>query len=117
MTSFRYNNRPIIFGLAFSLCAVSASAQVPPPETNALTLVDAGPVSVPAACPCITNPFTVPTIRPGWGYPSGPAAPLATRCLQQPLESARDNVMPRTVRRLPQTPKTDWPATLTRAPR
>jgi TPR repeat protein len=76
MTSLRYNNRPIILGLAFSLCAVSASAQVPPPETNALTLVDVGPVSVPAACPCITNPFTVPTIRPGWGYPSGPAAPL-----------------------------------------
>ena len=76
MTSLRYNNPPIILGLAFSLCAVSASAQVPPPETNALTLVDVGPVSVAAACPCITNPFTVPTIRPGWGYPSGPAAPL-----------------------------------------
>jgi TPR repeat protein len=76
MTSLRYCNRPIILGLAFSLCAVSASAQVPPPETNAFTLVDVGRVSVPAACPCITNPFTVPTIRPGWGYPSGPAAPV-----------------------------------------
>lgn len=77
MTSLRYHRRPVILAWAFSLCAVSASArQVPPPETNALTLVDVGAVSVPAACPCITNPFTVPTIRPGWGYPSGPAAPL-----------------------------------------
>jgi hypothetical protein len=75
MTSLRHINPSIILGLLFSLGAVSVSAQVPPPETNVFTLVDVGPVSVAAACPCITNPFTVPVIRPGWGYPSGPAAP------------------------------------------
>jgi TPR repeat protein len=85
--------RLLFFGLAFSVCAVGASAQVPPPETNALTLTNVGPVAVPHTCPCITHPFSVPAIRPGWGYPSGPAAPEADAApspADRKRQSARD---------------------------
>jgi TPR repeat protein len=60
---------------ALAMWVAGAAAQVPPRRMNAYVLIDTGPVRVPAACPCISSPFTVPTPRPGWGYASGPAAP------------------------------------------
>jgi TPR repeat protein len=57
---------------------VSAAArQAPPPEMTGYVLIDAGPVPAPSSCSCITSPFTVPAVRPGWGYGDGPAAPSA----------------------------------------
>jgi TPR repeat protein len=67
--------RSWIIVFAFGIFAAGADAQAPPPEVNAYVLIDVGPIEVPAPCPCITSPFTVPTVRPGWGFGDGPAAP------------------------------------------
>lgn len=72
--------------VALAICAVGVAAQVPPRSMNAYVLIDSGPVRVPASCPCISSPFTVPTPRPGWGYGSGPAAPSENA---EPSEAAR----------------------------
>jgi TPR repeat protein len=72
--------------LALGICAVSVAAQVPPRSMNPYVLIDTGPVRVPASCPCISSPFTVPTPRPGWGYGTGPAAPSEDA---QPSEAFR----------------------------
>jgi TPR repeat protein len=66
--------------------ASAAAVQAPPPEMNGYTLIDTGPVPVPASCACITSPFTVPTTRPGWGYGDGLAAPSSNA---KPSEAAR----------------------------
>ena len=55
--------------------ARAAAAQAPPPEMTGYVLIDPGPVAAPASCSCISSPFTVPTLGPGWGYGDGPAAP------------------------------------------
>lgn len=60
---------------------------------NAYHLVNVGPVPVPAACACITAPFTVPAFRHGDGEASGPAGaqPLpAPGILQRQLQASRD---------------------------
>jgi TPR repeat protein len=49
--------------------------QAPPPELRFDVLTDVGPVPAPPVCGCITQPFKIMRIRPGWGYGSGPAAP------------------------------------------
>jgi TPR repeat protein len=61
--------------VAFAICAGALGAQAPSRLLNPYVLIDTGPVPVPAACPCISSPFTVPALRPGWGYGDGPAAP------------------------------------------
>jgi hypothetical protein len=38
-------------------------------------MMDVGPIPAPAICGCVTNPFTVVPLRPGYGYGSGLAAP------------------------------------------
>jgi len=55
--------------------ATSLTAQAPPPELRFDVLTDVGPVLAPPTCGCITQPFKVVRIRPGWGYGGGPAAP------------------------------------------
>ena len=55
--------------------AVPLSGQAPPPELRFDVLTDVGPVAAPATCGCVTQPFAVMRLRPGWGYGSGPAAP------------------------------------------
>jgi TPR repeat protein len=72
--------------VALAICAVGAAAQVPPRSMDAYVLIDAGPVRVPSTCPCIASPFTVPAFRPGWGYGTGPAAPLMNA---EPSDAAR----------------------------
>ena len=51
------------------------TGQAPPPELRVDVLTDVGPVPAPPTCGCITEPFKVVRIRPGWGYGGGPAAP------------------------------------------
>jgi TPR repeat protein len=51
------------------------TAQAPPPELRFDVLTDVGPVPAPQTCGCVTHPFEVVRIRPGWGYGGGPAAP------------------------------------------
>jgi len=57
------------------IVAARLDGQAPPPELRFDVLTDVGPVSAPATCGCVTRPFTVVRLRPGWGYPNGPAAP------------------------------------------
>src|SRR5204863_8124582 len=64
----------------------AAAAQGPPRMMNAYELIDTGPVRVPAACRCISSPFTVPAVRPGWGHWVVPVASMET---VTPLEAAR----------------------------
>ncbi len=47
---------------------------------------------MPASCPCISSPFTVPALRPGWGYGDGPAAPSenAVRVIRRSAEHMAD---------------------------
>jgi TPR repeat protein len=59
---------------------------------NLHVLMDVGPVTVPAPCPCITNPFTVPALRPGWGFGDGPAAAEGNA---QPSRAERQRQMQR----------------------
>jgi TPR repeat protein len=61
--------------LALFVPEADGFAQAPPPELSRHVLMDVGPLPVPAACGCVTAPFTVLPPRPGWGYGSGPAAP------------------------------------------
>lgn len=55
--------------------AVPSIGQAPPPEIRFDVLTDVGPVPAPPTCSCVTQPFRVMRLRPGWGYGSGPAAP------------------------------------------
>src|SRR5262245_44849891 len=57
------------------LLATTIGAQGPPAELNLYVLIDAGPVSVPVACPGIGTPFAVPVALAGWGFGAGPGAP------------------------------------------
>jgi TPR repeat protein len=57
------------------LIAVPLVAQAPPPEMRFDVLTDVGLVPAPATCGCVTQPFQVLRLRPGWGYGHGPAAP------------------------------------------
>lgn len=55
--------------------------------------MDVGPLPVPAVCGCVTAPFTVLPLRPGWGYGSGPAAPetaAAPSRFERRLQKERD---------------------------
>jgi TPR repeat protein len=54
--------------------AVPLTGQAPPPEIRFDVLTDVGPIPAPATCGCVTQPFKVMRLRPGWGYGSGPAA-------------------------------------------
>ena len=49
--------------------------QAPPPEVRFDVLTDVGAIPAPSTCGCVTQPFRVMRIRPGWGYGGGPAAP------------------------------------------
>lgn len=74
--------------MALALIAVIAApltGQAPPPEVRFDVLTDVGPVPAPATCGCVTQPFQVLRLRPGWGYGYGPAAPDtdATPSLEQ----------------------------------
>src|SRR5262245_35146412 len=55
--------------------AAPLTGQAPPPEVRFDVLTDIGPVSAPPTCGCVTQPFKVMRLRPGWGYGGGPAAP------------------------------------------
>lgn len=57
------------------LIAAPLIAQAPPPEMRFDVLTDVGPLPAPATCGCVTQPFKVLRLRPGWGYGGGPAAP------------------------------------------
>jgi TPR repeat protein len=76
----------VAMAAAVAICAAGAGAQVPPRTLNPYVLIDTGPVQVPASCPCISSPFTVPATRPGWGYGDGPGAPSENA---EPSEAAR----------------------------
>jgi len=55
--------------------AAPVAAQVPPPEMKTHVLTDVGPLPAPPTCGCVTDPFKLTPIRPGWGYGGGPASP------------------------------------------
>jgi TPR repeat protein len=68
-------NRPFIALTLAAFMAVSVVGQSPPPEVKWHVLADVGPLPAPATCGCVTGPFKLTPLRPGWGYGSGPAAP------------------------------------------
>jgi TPR repeat protein len=55
--------------------AAPLAGQPPPPAVRFDVLTDVGPVPAPPTCGCVTEPFKVTRLRPGWGYGGGPAAP------------------------------------------
>jgi hypothetical protein len=59
--------------LTFMAAALRLTAQVPPPEVDAMVLMDVGPLPAPAVRGCATAPFTFTRVRPGWGYDDGRA--------------------------------------------
>ena len=65
-----------LISIAVTAAAARTASAQGPHETSVYALVDAGRVTVPAACSCISAPFTL-TYAPTWGPRSGPAAPLA----------------------------------------
>ncbi len=54
---------------------VPLAGQAPPPEFRFDVLTDVGPIPAPPTCGCVTQPFKVMRVRPGWGYGGGPATP------------------------------------------
>lgn len=81
--------RVIVLVSAFGLWAGTAAAQAPPPEMDALVLIDSGPAPVPRTCDCITSPFTVPVGRP----PSGGVGPAAPYRDPDPTPATRRNLL------------------------
>ena len=75
MRSAAFGRSIALLVIAGGWCAHAAATQAPPPEMTGYVLIDPGPVAAPPSCSCISSPFTVPTLRPGWGYGNGPAAP------------------------------------------
>ena len=70
------NSRRSLVALALIVViAAPLTGQAPPPEMRSDVLTDVGPVPAPSTCGCVTQPFKVMRLRPGWGYGSGPAAP------------------------------------------
>ncbi|HEU4938191.1 MAG TPA: tetratricopeptide repeat protein, partial [Vicinamibacterales bacterium] len=61
--------------ILIAVIVVPLTGQAPPPELRFDVITDVGQVPAPPVCGCITQPFKVMRIRPGWGYGSGPAAP------------------------------------------
>src|SRR5262245_47724056 len=73
----------LVPALAILLASTTSRAQEPPPELNLYVLVDAGPISVPVACPGIRAPFTVPVARPEWDFGLGAAAPAESAAARE----------------------------------
>lgn len=90
-------HRPLLaLVVACAMFGGTALAQAPPLEWNLQHVMNVGLVPIPAACPCITNPFTLPTVRAGEQDTSGPAgpqprpAPAAADLHRQALRDAGD---------------------------
>ncbi len=117
MTSFRYNNPPIILAPGFQPLRGQRVGAGSAAGNECLHARGRGPRVGPCSVPVNHQPLHRADDPSRLGISVGPAAPWGTPCLQLLLVSARHNAMPRTVRRLPRTSKMDWPVTLTRAPR
>lgn len=98
--------RAMAVAVVIAMCIVSVSGQAPPIEMNGHHLMNVGPVAIPGACPCITNPFTLPAVRAGDGEARGPAgsqpipAPSKEERHRTASQDAEDRSrLPRTVER------------------
>lgn len=67
------SSRSLTALILIAILGARLDGQAPPPELRFDVLTDVGPVPAPATCGCVTRPFTVLRMRPGWGYGTGPA--------------------------------------------